>query len=488
MHDDFFSLEDGENLSLPTLPEGYEWSGNLWGLKSEGWMALYRPLNLGLGFVRLRSTDTSVDTFDLEEDLFGFLLKEKFVNMCGSNTDNSELQILQAEARRGKFRFICILPTTKCAFQCSYCHQKPRGGSGSTLTSVELRRCLAKCGELCAETPPPIDILLYGGEPLTAFDLTKEAIDIVKSEDIFRKNVRVTLTTSGYGLNNARADFLAENDVFVIVSIDGLPEYNDAVRTGKTSAYRTAEKALGILQKHNCRIGLSITVGKHNADNIEESVEHLILKFRPRDIGLNAFLHWVDGKPNPYQIDGEKAFKAVIAGFKTARKYGVYAEQPFRRMKPFAYRKPLLKDCSAPGERLVIAPGGVMGFCDSCYPSGKDFYTPKEFPDYDSADYSKWAGLSAVEMKTCRECPAMTVCGGACRFDAYSSTGTLDGCDSERGKFERKFLRWMIEETFKQKHTDSEYYIPTIEDRENIWKNIEIKYENQPFTAGSYGI
>lgn len=488
MHDDFVRIGDDKDKTLPALPAGFEWSKEIWGIRLGEWTGFYRPLNLGLFYTTTEFLGQWLDENGIKADLFDCLLRDRFIIRTGEEMDRIELEGLQKSARRGKFRFICILPTTRCAFQCSYCHQRPKDGIGSTLTSDDFRRCISKCAELCAETPPPIDVLLYGGEPLSAFEMSREIIDTIRRENVFGKTTRLTLTTSGAGLNEARASYLAGNDVFTIVSIDGPAKFNNKVRTGGLDAYETAERALKLLKNHDCRVGLSITIGKHNFENIEECVEYLIKEFQPRDIGLNAFLHWVNGKPNPYQIDAEEAFRAVIQGFTIAQKHGVYAEQPFRRLKPFAYRKPLLKDCSAPGERLVIAPGGAMGFCDSCYPGKKDFYKPEEFPGYESGEYAKWASLSGMEMSVCRECPAMTVCGGACRFDAYSSTGKLDGCDAARGGFERKFLRWMIEEAFKRKHTQDDYYIPTMEDRESIWKNIEIKYENLPFTAGSYSM
>ncbi|MBC8205369.1 MAG: SPASM domain-containing protein [FCB group bacterium] len=165
----------------------------------------------------------------------------------------------------------------------------------------------------------------------------------------------------------------------------------------------------------------------------------------------------------------------------------MYAEQPFRRLKPFAFRKPLLKDCSSPGERLVLAPGGLMGFCDSCYPTGEHFYPIEDFPGYDSVEYETWVKLSSPEMPDCRECPAMTVCGGACRYDAYRASGRWDGVDPERCKFERAFLNHLIWDLFDKTGIHSEpVFVPQDADRAVLFGNVSLKEENQPFIAGSY--
>ena len=114
-------------------------------------------------------------------------------------------------------------------------------------------------------------------------------------------------------------------------------------------------------------MGLSLTIGKHNTDDFSQNLEYLLDKFESNDIGLNAFLHRIDESPNPFQVDSETAFCAFIEGLKMTLEHGIYAEQPFRRLKPFVQRRPLIKDCSSPGERIVLAPGGVMGFCDSTF-------------------------------------------------------------------------------------------------------------------------
>jgi uncharacterized protein len=486
MHNDIFRINQWK-LNLPLAPSGMRWSDELWGTISGDWLALYRPLNLALVYIKIRkSGDKIIPEGDID---WLKLRKDKYIFNSTENWDEIDIDNLRKQADKGGFRFLCILPTTNCAFDCAYCHQKPPNGKGETLKKSDLLRALDKSRELCAETPPPLDILIYGGEPLLAFSVVKELIHQVCDLNLFGKEARLTLTTSGLGITQAIAEYLAYHKVFVIISLDGSVEINDEVRRSKRQlrAYDIAEKAGDLLRGQGCRLGLSTTIGKHNADNLKQKVEFLLKRFEPKDIGLNAFLHRINSEKNPYQVDSKTAFRAVISGLKIAQQCGVYAEQPFRRLKPFSQRKPLLKDCSAPGERLVIVPGGLLGFCDSCYPERKYFYKIDDFPKLKSAEYRRWSYLSSVNIPACRECPAMTICGGACRFDAYEASGSLEGTDTERCQFELRFLNWMIWETFKTKPiSTTAFFHPSLRDRESIWRNIEMTSENQPFTAGSY--
>jgi radical SAM protein with 4Fe4S-binding SPASM domain len=486
MHDDLFRVGASGESSLPPIPSAWSWSDRIWAVQRGDWIALFRPLNLALAYLPagFLKNDSGWDEPE-SQALLEALIKERFVLKRDDDETAEHDRLIQA-AQAGTFRFICMIPTTACSLKCDYCHQRVDDAKPSLMTREELVRGLEICARLCSDLTKPVDVLLYGGDPLAAFSLTKEVLKLTRPGALFRQPVRVSFTTSGIGLTARKADLLAANDVFVILSVDGLPAINDIVRASHGgSAFQAVERAYAMLKKRGGRVGLSVTMGRHNVEDFAAQVEFLLQRFQPDDIGLNAFLHRQNGQPNPYQIGSIEALSALIEGFNLTRKYGVYAEQPFRRLKPFVYRQPLLKDCSAPGERLVLAPGGLMGFCDSCYPQRRWFYPQDEFKGAENPDYAQWAGLSSPQMPWCRVCPAMTVCGGACRFDAYQAGGRLDGVDSERCRFERGFLAWMIWQVFDRMNDNALWYVPSDSDREKLLENVALNAANQPFTAGS---
>jgi hypothetical protein len=80
----------------------------------------------------------------------------------------------------------------------------------------------------------------------------------------------------------------------------------------------------------------------------------------------------------------------------------------------------------------------------------------------------------------------MTVCGGACRYDAYKASGKLDGIDKMRCSFELSFLSWLIWRLFDTlKLQDKLFYFPTDSERRSLLENLADLVKNQPFTAGS---
>jgi len=490
MHDDLHRLnkyfQSRPDYYLPDPPEGLRWSEQIWISELDEWIALFRPLNLGVCYFQVEQfKKENTRKFPWQK-----LLKERFIQPVDTDIDQHDHDKLRLQARSGTFRFICILPTTSCTMRCAYCHQRPASGREETMTQEEIETGLNKCAVFCTDVSKPVDILIYGGEPLNAFHITQTIIQKTrKDSQLFEQPVRLSFTTSGYGLTLDQAEVLADADSFVILSVDGPPEVNDFVRInlGTESSFVTVIKAIQLLKRAGCRIGLSVTIGKHNVANLKNVVTDLIGYFDVNDIGLNAFLHWKDNRPNAYQVDVEDAFTSYIDAFEVTRQAGVFAEQPFRRIRPFVHRNPLLKDCSAPAERLVLAPGGLMGFCDSCFPNRQYFYFQDNFPGPQELDYELWASLSSPEMPECSSCPAMTVCGGACRYDAFKASGRLDGVDPQRCRFERAFLNWMLEDLWKKRELGEQTcYFPQDEERYRLLGSVKLTPDVQPFIAGSY--
>ena len=76
-----------------------------------------------------------------------------------------------------------------------------------------------------------IEIDLFGGEPLMAFDTIKEIVDYAREQEkIYNKNIRFTMTTNATLLNDENMKYLDENMGNLVLSIDGRKEINDKVR------------------------------------------------------------------------------------------------------------------------------------------------------------------------------------------------------------------------------------------------------------------
>jgi len=74
-----------------------------------------------------------------------------------------------------------------------------------------------------------IAVGFYGGEPLLRFDLIRKTVQYIK-KTAGEKRVRFNFTTNGTLITDAIIDFLAENDIDVLISLDGPKDINDRYR------------------------------------------------------------------------------------------------------------------------------------------------------------------------------------------------------------------------------------------------------------------
>jgi radical SAM protein with 4Fe4S-binding SPASM domain len=332
--------------------------------------------------------------------------------------------------------------TTECPGECTYCFLRGLDRSPSVMKPAGIDSALDTLDRVCG--PGGADLLLYGGEPF----LHPELVEYAVREASKRSGVSgIVAITAGWGDHRGLPGLMADRDVFMIVSMDGPPEVNDRCRPGPGggSSFEAARRAFEVYRKAGCRVGISVTLTEGNLDAMPEAFGWLIDTFSPDDIGLNSALHPnMDGRTPECQVEPGKAMEVMTECLAEARDRGVYVEQLFRRLRPFATGRPRLRDCPAAGSRLVWMPGGRLGFCD-CLTARGEGVVPASDPDPAKAlGLTRLARECPVFWQGCLDCPSLALCGGGCRYDAWSETGSLSGGSAYRCAGEEVLLRWLL--------------------------------------------
>lgn len=126
---------------------------------------------------------------------------------------------------------ICLLISQKCNFKCDYCFVHE--GKYNEKESLMDKEISFKAVDFLIENSKTknVEIDFFGGEPLLNWDVVKETIEYgykVAKEN--GKRIRFSLTTNGALINDDRLNFLIENSVSLIISLDGPKEINDIHR------------------------------------------------------------------------------------------------------------------------------------------------------------------------------------------------------------------------------------------------------------------
>lgn len=168
-------------------------------------------------------------------------------------------------------RYLTLELTRACNYACPYCAASSGKPLRNELTKEEIFGLLEKV--------KPDYLAITGGEPLLREDL----FEII---DFGNRFGRVRLNTNGSLITKSAAEKL--NAYEILISVDGLPEKNAALR-GENN-FKHVLAALDNLEaagKLN-RVRLCITASKENLDGIGEIVKYFSPRVRKFGIGKLA--------------------------------------------------------------------------------------------------------------------------------------------------------------------------------------------------------
>ncbi|MBX0296491.1 TIGR04347 family pseudo-SAM/SPASM protein [Haloarcula nitratireducens] len=201
--------------------------------------------------------------------------------LCGTDAEGDGLRYDAAGesgkpqiTERKQRRPVVVWNVTKqCNLYCTHCYAsadtETAPGELSTGEGKALLDDLADYGA-------PV-VLFSGGEPLVRDDLTELVAHAAE------RGLRPVLSTNGTLLTRERAAALRDAGLrYAGVSVDGLPERNDAFR-GKEGAFDAAVRGIERCLDAGLKTGLRYTITDHNAADLEGVVDLLT------DVGLDRF-------------------------------------------------------------------------------------------------------------------------------------------------------------------------------------------------------
>ncbi|MCP4902435.1 MAG: radical SAM protein [bacterium] len=148
---------------------------------------------------------------------------------------------------------LSLCMTEHCNLRCSYCPYTANIGSRRKHSRVRLPESVARQAvrllrETLDESETPV-IGFYGGEPLLNQSLVRSITRFAR-ESFAPQTVTFNITTNGTVMNEGIARFLIENDMQLLVSLDGPQELHDRYRVNPLGegTYKRIIKTLSLLK------------------------------------------------------------------------------------------------------------------------------------------------------------------------------------------------------------------------------------------------
>ena len=206
-------------------------------IKNNGHTYIYDALNNRFALIR------SEDDIYNESKYAEFLAENDFRDVTKPCQFEIKYPYSEEELKKMytcKIKSMTLALTEQCNLRCQYCGYMPKYMDDSyplkemsqdiAFRAIDILMNNSHESEIC-------HVGFYGGEPLLKLDLIKACISYIKEKYPFRKPA-YNITTNAVLLNEDVADYLIENDIKIIISLDGPAEKFNKYRVfpnGKSS-------------------------------------------------------------------------------------------------------------------------------------------------------------------------------------------------------------------------------------------------------------
>lgn len=371
---------------------------------------------------------------------------EDFIALGVLAPTRKDYRIEARPVERSPLNALVLTLTTGCNLGCSYCYREdlttPRKASvierDTAIRGIDL--LLEESGD-----QPRVNLVFFGGEPLTRFATLRELVDYAERAAAGRgKTVDFSLTTNATLLTDEIVEFFETHRFGISVSMDGDELAHDRRRItigGKGTYRQVARNVERLLAGVKSRpVGARVTLSSGNTD-VMRLYRHLKDELGFAEVG---FAPVTAGPDSPLGLDPEE-MRTVLESMKAlGREYT--AEAVRGRRHGFSNMNQMMQDlwsgtrktlpCGAGIGLLAVGTKGQLSLCHR--------FTGSEFGAFGDVEHgierealSEFLAEAQQLHPACRECRARSICAGGCYHEAYVRNGnplspTFGHCDTVR--------------------------------------------------------
>ena len=349
----------------------------------------------------------------------------------------------------GQVKSLCLMVAQDCNLRCRYCFGDggSYGENRAMMTKDTGRRAVDFLLQASGNRRH-LEIDFFGGEPLMNLDMIKDVAEYVRAKERETgKKIKLTLTTNGILLNDETVAWLNENNISVVLSLDGRKSTHDRMRpdaAGNGSYDRSVKNFRRLVEsRHGKDYFLRGTYTKENLDFTNDvlamreagfdvlSMESVVLKDSPLAI-TEADLPLVYAEYDRLT----EVYKAAAA---SDRGFFFFHFNIDLNGGPCVAKR--LAGCGAGHEYLAVAADGSLYPCHQFVGRGKYRLghvnigvTDDHWPNY-------FRHSHVLNKSKCRECWARFFCSGGCHANADLFNGDIRepyevGCRLQRKRLE----------------------------------------------------
>lgn len=349
----------------------------------------------------------------------------------------------------GVVKALCLHLAHECNLRCKYCFAS-EGHYGGTrgLMPLEIAKQAVDFLLQASKGRKHCEIDFFGGEPLLNFPVLQATVAYGKEKaTALGKVIKFTVTTNAYQLTPAMIDYLNQENISIVLSLDGRESVHNRFRvtpTGEGSWQQVLKNCKKIVSgRSNDNYYLRGTFTRHNLDFTED------IKVFVKE-GFTSF----SLEPVVLESDAEEALReedlpTIFAEYeklatllwewekKGQRVYFFHFEIDLQH-GPCAKKRAL--GCGAGNAYLAVTPDGSLYPCHQ-FADEKNFCAGHVSYGVDSNKLARFQIIDSVDKDGCYDCFARFFCGGGCHAAAWKINNDFNkpyalGCELHKKRVE----------------------------------------------------
>lgn len=329
---------------------------------------------------------------------------------------------------------LCLDVAHDCNLMCAYCFASQGNFGGKAhLMTVDAARAAVEFLVTASKERRHLDVDFFGGEPLMAFDVVKDTVEYARRLGRrYGKEFRFTLTTNCTLLDDDKMRFLNDENVSLILSIDGRPEVHDSMRKfrdGRPSHALAVEKARRAVESRRGRdYYLRGTYTRKNLD-FHEDVRYLY-DAGFRRLSLEPVVSETEedwGIRQEDLPDMGRSYRSLVEFWAGCAAQG----DPFEYyhfnlgLRGGMCRERRITGCGAGYEYVAVTPAGEVYPCHQLV--GKKEYLLGDVSTYPTNPslQRRFFRARVPHKGECVRCWARYLCGGGCHARSIATGRTL---------------------------------------------------------------
>ena len=348
----------------------------------------------------------------------------------------------------GIVKSLCFMVAQDCNLRCKYCFGDAGTFGHRAIMSEDIGIAAVDFLIKKSGIRKHCEIDFFGGEPLLNFRTVQAVTEYVRSrEKTTNKIFKLTLTTNGMLLDDKKISWLNENNISVVLSLDGRKKIHDAMRpdiSGNGSYERVIKNFKKLVESRGGEnYYLRGTYTNKNLDFAEDvlsiadngfnilSVEPVVLK--DSELALTE-----KDLPRIF-AEYDKLTEIYLSRYREGNGFNFFHFNVDLNNGPCVAKR--LAGCGAGHEYFAVAENGDLYPCHQFV--GRDKYKLGDiFNGVTAEHWTKYFRDSNVLTKSkCKDCWAKFFCSGGCHANADLFNGDIRepyeiGCEIQKKRLE----------------------------------------------------